>query len=496
MLDEKLKKYGKSNIYPFHMPGHKRRSPDEIDPYRIDITEIEGFDNLHSAAGIIKEAQERAAALYGARRSFYLINGSTCGLLAAVCASAGRRQRILVARNCHKAVYHAIALWELSADYLYPKLTESRIAGQVTPESVEDALSKSAQKADGKRCPYAAVVITSPTYDGVVSDIKSIADIVHSYQIPLIVDEAHGAHFGLSPHFPASAVSLGADIVIQSLHKTLPSYTQTALLHLCSDRVPAEAIEKYLDIFETSSPSYILMAGMEKCIRLLTCEKENLFASYWKKLSAFYEKTAELQYLRVGKPSDFPREEAYAFDPSKILIFTDRTAMNGKELYDRLLADYRLQLEMAAPNYVTAMTSIMDTQEGFDRLAGALEEIDRELKERQKQNRAASDKWKRFHEIYTRQEQVCRISEAEALESEAVGLSEAKGGISADFLYLYPPGIPLLAPGERITGENIENIEFCRKMGLEVAGLDADGKIRIISHTFFPKRHTDFTFPS
>lgn len=499
MLDEKLKSYGKSNIYPFHMPGHKRRRVDDVDPYQIDITEIEGFDNLHSASGIIKEAEKRAAELYGAKRSFYLVNGSTCGLLAAICAAVGRRQRVLIARNCHKAVYHALSLWELSADYLYPEITESGIAGQITAKQVRKALSGgmhttageavtgSGQQAEGQACPYAAVVITSPTYDGVVSDIEAIAKIVHSYRIPLIVDEAHGAHFGLSPYFPASAVEKGADIVIQSLHKTLPSYTQTALLHLGSSLVPERSVEKYLDIFETSSPSYILMAGMEKCIRLLRREKTSLFAEYWEKLSRFYARTEALTCLRVVKPSDFTREEAYAFDPSKILIFTNGTKMTGKELYDRLLADYGLQMEMASKDYVLAMTSIMDTQEGFERLAEALMEIDEELgmcegnEKIPGNNRADRNFSNGLNLIYKRQEQVYRISEAEAIASEEVSVSEAAGRVSADYIYLYPPGIPLLAPGERITEENVRDIISCRDSGLEVIGVNAVGKIETVS---------------
>jgi arginine/lysine/ornithine decarboxylase len=475
MLDIELKRYGKSDIYPFHMPGHKRQPvgtgemtdvADSAASYRIDITEIDGFDNLHNPTGILKEAQERAAVLYGAKQSYYLVNGSTCGLLSAICAAVGRRQKVLVARNCHKAVYHALSLWELSADYLYPKVAGNGIAGQIAPEDVERALAQGD--------PYAAVIITSPTYDGVVSDIATIAEIVHAYDIPLIVDEAHGAHFGLSPHFPASAVSLGADLVIQSMHKTLPSYTQTALLHLCSSRVSAAAVEKYLDIFETSSPSYILMAGMEKCIRLLADEKESLFDAYWEKLSRFYQQTESLQYLRVGRPSDFSAEEAYAFDPSKLLIFTGDSGMTGKELYDRLLGEYHLQMEMVSRDYVLAMTSVMDMQEGFDRLAAALAEMDGKVDERNGSVELHADTF------YVPQQQECRISEAESAENEAVSLSKAAGRTSAVYVYLYPPGIPILAPGERITEKTIADLFSCREMGLEVIGLADGGKIRCL----------------
>ena len=229
MLEQKLNELEQSDIYPFHMPGHKRAFLPFANPYAIDITEIEGFDNLHHATGILQEAQQKAADLYGAKKTYYLVNGSTCGLLAAISAAVPRGEKILVARNCHKAVYHAMYLRQLVPVYLYPEDTAYGIQGQVTPQMVRKQLEQTPD--------IRAVVITSPTYDGVVSDIKNIADTVHAYGIPLIVDEAHGAHFGFSPEFPENATRLGADAVIMSVHKTLPAFTQTALLHLCSDRI-------------------------------------------------------------------------------------------------------------------------------------------------------------------------------------------------------------------------------------------------------------------
>ena len=213
MLEQKLNELEQSDIYPFHMPGHKRAFLPFANPYAIDITEIEGFDNLHHATGILQEAQQKAADLYGAQKTYYLVNGSTCGLLAAISAAVPRGGKILVARNCHKAVYHAMYLRQLVPVYLYPEDTAYGIQGQVTPQMVQKQLKQTPD--------IRAVVITSPTYDGVVSDIQSIADIVHAYGIPLIVDEAHGAHFGFSPEFPENATRLGADAVIMSVHLSL-----------------------------------------------------------------------------------------------------------------------------------------------------------------------------------------------------------------------------------------------------------------------------------
>lgn len=285
-LLEKLQEYRAEDMYPFHMPGHKRKPLPFPNPYSIDITEIDGFDNLHHAEGILKEAQERAADLYGSKECFYLVNGSTCGLLAAICAATKKRDKVLVARNCHKAVYHALYLNELQAEYIYPVITKSGIQGQIEPEQVKKALLLNPD--------IAAVILTSPTYEGVVSDINAIAGIAHERGIPLIVDEAHGAHLGFGAGFPENAVRQGADAVIMSLHKTLPSFTQTALLHLCSERIDKDAVKMYLGMFETSSPSYLFMAGMDSCIRVVKEQGNILFSDYRKLLDDFYREVADL----------------------------------------------------------------------------------------------------------------------------------------------------------------------------------------------------------
>ena len=204
-LYKELEDYSHKDYYPFHMPGHKR-NPFSVDgefPFERDITEIEDFDNLHHPEGIIKEAQEAAARLYHVKESFYSVNGSTAALLAAISASVKKGGQILMARNCHKSVYHALYLRDLHPTYIYPQLYENLgISGGISPSRVERALEENKE--------IEAVLITSPTYDGVVSDIRGIAEIAHQYNIPLIVDEAHGAHFRFSDYFPVSAAGRSA----------------------------------------------------------------------------------------------------------------------------------------------------------------------------------------------------------------------------------------------------------------------------------------------
>lgn len=456
MLEQKLRELEQSDVYPFHMPGHKRTWLPFANPYAIDITEIEGFDNLHHATGILREAQQKAAELYDTKKAYYLVNGSTCGLLAAISAAVTRGGKILVARNCHKAVYHAMYLWQLVPVYLYPKDTPYGIQGQVTPQMVQKQLEQTPD--------VQAVVITSPTYDGVVSDIQKIADIVHRYQIPLIVDEAHGAHFGFSLEFPENATRLGADAVIMSVHKTLPAFTQTALLHLCSERIAENKIEQFLGIYETSSPSYILMAGIEKSLQMIEKEGKDLFVAYSRRLAGFREKTKDLKTLRVLGPADFSKKDAFSFDPGKLLLLTGNS-MSGQKLQEILLQEYGLQMEMASGNYVTAMTSIMDTDEGFTRLSDALECIDGTVHKKEETSEISP------REIYREQKTVMTIDQALDAEQKTVRLEEAAGAVSGDYVYLYPPGIPILVPGEAIDVQTAETIRHCIRLGLEVEGL-------------------------
>lgn len=463
MLDTKLRNYADTDTYPFHMPGHKRNMDGFENPYNIDITEITGFDDLHHADGIIKEAQQRAAKLYGADRCYYLVNGSTCGILSAISATTKKGDKIIVARNCHKSVYHALYLRELQPVYVYPEVSDYNIQGQIRKEDIQEILE---QNTDIK-----AVIITSPTYDGVVSDIAEIAKLVHAYNIPLIVDEAHGAHFGLDESMPQDAINLGADCVIVSIHKTLPAFTQTALLLVNEGKADCQKIEEFLDIYETSSPSYILMAGIEKCIRIMTENSKELFAVLNQNLDGFYKKMQALQKLHVLIEEDF-KDKAFEFDRTKILISTENTDITGHQLKEILTDRYQIELEMSCENYALAIATVMDEEDGFRRLAEALIEIDSNCNI---QKTSCS-----IREIYTKPERKYEIHEIDNFSKEKVSLQQAEGKISSEYIYFYPPGIPILVPGERINIQNIKAIEEAIAQGIEVYGLTENKMIFIL----------------
>ena len=404
-LYKKLESYGQSDYYPFHMPGHKRNRASSADDFLFerDITEISGFDNLHHAEGILKEAQEYAAQIYGTKKCFFSVNGSTAALLAAVSASVKKGGKILVARNCHKAVYHALYLRELQPVYIYPHEDQRLgINGGISPERVERYLEENTD--------VQAFLLTSPTYDGVVSDIKTIAEVVHRHKIPLIVDEAHGAHLHYSKYFPVSAADLGADIVIQSFHKTLPSMTQTAVLHICSD-----------------------MADVEK--------------------------------IKLIEGSMIEGSGIYDFDRSKLLFSTVGTSVNGHLLHQILRDRYHIEMEMAAEKYVLGIAAVGDTEEGFERLCTAIEEIDAEIQQTDESEES------QYHTSHARMTQLMTISQAVDAQQRRYSLKESVGKVSAEFAYLYPPGIPIIVPGEQITGQFVRNVRRYMEQGLEVQGL-------------------------
>lgn len=512
-LLERLTEYAGSDAYPFHMPGHKRREiPDGIpggfpDPYGIDITEIDGFDNLHHAEGILKDAMETAAAIYGADRSWYLVNGSTCGILSAVFVATENGGKILTARNCHKVVYHAICLNRLEAEYLYPEeITEFGINGGIRAEDVRKALEKDAMRCAGnsgdvrgKITKIQAVLITSPTYEGVVSDIRAIADVAHEYGIPLIVDEAHGAHLEYADQchsFPKSALEYGADIVIQSLHKTLPCFTQTAILHVKGKLVDQDRISRYLSMFQTSSPSYLFMAGMERCIRYMDGDGRNGMVRYEKRLEHFMERMEGLQVLEVLDREICGKYRTVAgWDPSKIVVSTMRAEdFHGEELAETLRRKYHLEMEMTAPEYVIAMTSLMDTEEGFERLGTALLEIDGALRRRmdpdQQKEKGEPKEKERCETPEATESKVSHpirrmlICEAMDADTERTAFQDTVGKVSAEFVYLYPPGIPIIAPGEVFTDAIVEKIMAYKAAGLLVQGpADPDADVILTCQT-------------
>lgn len=552
-LYKKLKEYSQTDMYGFHMPGHKRK-PLLHHCYEIDITEIDGFDDMHHPEGLLKEFQSYMKEIYHTKGSYFLVNGSTGGILAAISGAVELGGELLAARNCHKSVYNVAFLRNLKTHYLYPQYDENwGCFTHISPEDVEKSMEKYPS--------CKAVMIVSPTYEGVVSDVAAIAEVVHRHGGILIVDEAHGAHFPYLEDFPKSAVDCGADIVIQSVHKTLPALTQTALLHVCGSDALQKKVEQYLSIYQSSSPSYVFLSSIEECVLWMEEHKNTIGKAYSRDLKRLRQQIAGLQQIELYQPKaqeniqhpdentankdrvcrsventymtdknvkntdqageiqKNPYKHFCPYDQGKLVLRVRNMENSGKWLYEQLLEEHHIQLEMSLPGYCIAMTSIMDSQEGFERLFHALYTLDQSIVADQAarknafhavvnqgsavhqhnadcNKKAADDQVTAVHErencssskadIPLRQalenEFVYTAYEAGQLPSEAIPLIQCEGRISQETAYVYPPGIPIIVAGERFSGTCVQVLQQYCQYGFEIRGIQNSqdtGKIRV-----------------
>ncbi len=478
-LYEKLMAYGASGYYGFHMPGHKRHMGGTGIPYQIDITEIEGFDDLHHPQknGILVQAQERAARLYKADETHFLINGSTAGILSAISGCTRPEGQILLARNSHRSAYHAAGLSKLQIWYIYPQfLEELWINGGILSEDVEKSLAEHRE--------IQAVFITSPTYEGICLNVRAIAETCHKYGVPLIVDQAHGAHFPFSSYFPEDALTAGADVVIQSVHKTLPALTQTALLHMQGELVDRERLHYYLSVYQSSSPSYVLMASIDNCMEQIEQQGQTLFAAYTKRLENFRDSCGKLKRLKLVGKEIIGRAGIWDFDNSRLVIYAQKNEISGYELSRRLLMQYRLQMEMATNLYVTGISSVSDREEDFWQLNHALYELEYSLDTDKRTKRIDQPGDGRNYEL-SKTTSALPLGMALEQEKEWLGVSQCQNRICGAYLYLYPPGIPLVAPGEILTEQICSILKTSVAAGHRLHGLDSNGRIAVLKESSF-----------
>ncbi len=467
-LYQRLLEYGERDLYPCHMPGHKRNAYGELplEFARIDVTEVEGTDDLHEPEGILLDAQRHAARLCHAEESFFLVGGSTAGILAAISAAVPRGGKILMARGSHRSAYHAVYLRELNPAYLYGTILEPfDLCEAVRPEEVERGLE---EHPDAE-----AVFLVSPTYEGRLADLKRIAEIVHERNLPLIVDEAHGAHLGWSPVTAPSAMECGADLAIQSTHKTLPAPTQTALLHCSGNRVDRGKLRRFLRIYQTSSPSYPLMAGIDNALRLMEEQGGELLSELNRRYDIMMTELSECKNLAF-----LPTDPVHQ-DPGKLVI-SGKGQISGKDIA-AFLRENGIETEMALTSYCLAMFTVGDTAEGYRRMTEVLKKLDQKLDQEAKAPRLPAA-GQILSELFTRAnapKQIQNPAEGWDAEAEYVPAKDAEGRIAADFLYLYPPGTPILVPGEEIGARQLQAMETCLQLGLEIRGLDENSGIPV-----------------
>jgi len=410
--------------HPFHMPGHKRNTAlfPALSAER-DITEINGADNLHYPVGIIKNAMDTAASLWGAASSYFLVNGSTCGILAGLATLCKRGDKVLVARNCHRSVFHGLEILGLAPVYILPQyISDLGVYGAMEVNTVATALEAHPD--------IRTLVITSPTYEGVISDLSAICAICHSRGVTVLVDEAHGAHLDLSPHFVGGSVAAGADISVQSLHKTLPALTQTAILHVNTTAVDAERLMHKLRVFETSSPSYLLMQSAEHSVE--AAKDKTMFDRWAALIAEFKQSIACLKHIKLAL-------QDCKHDSSKLVfVGVDGVTLSG------FLRQRGIEPELADRTHLIAMTGPGNTKEDFNALAAALKAADALL---------PPVKSAAVPPPFCHGEAFCGIERALELPSAALPVAECIGRVAAEYVWAYPPGIPILIPGERIKAD-------------------------------------------
>ncbi len=455
---------------PFHMPGHKRNGKFGYlsGVERIDVTEIEGTDNLHDARGVLKAAMEYAADVYKTKETRFLVNGSTCGIFAGMRTLARRGDKVIVARNCHKSVINAVEVLGLVPEYVLPQYLEKYgIYASVSPNAVEELLKTTGAK---------LVVITSPTYEGILSDVKAISSVCHAHGATLFVDEAHGAHLGLDSHFAGSAREQGADLVVNSLHKTMPSLTQTAVIHVCSDKVDIRRLEESLAIFETSSPSYVLMSSIDECVRYTRHNPEMLY-KWAMRVFALRDELSRFDNVKLLSREILSAEDSarvFGIDETKLVFLLGDSSLTGVEFSDKLRQPYGIELEMASRDYAIAMTGAGDTKEMYSALLAAVGEIDKSAKP----SGASGRRMTRANFAFLPQK-AFNPYQIDCLSVEPVNMLDSIGRVSAENVWAYPPGAPILVKGEIMSKDTAELLVELLRCGVNLSSSMRDFPDRI-----------------
>lgn len=452
----------------FHMPGHKGSAifkkygyEEYLDNFvDCDITEIPGADNLFQAEGIIKETMDKYSRLYDVEHSYLQINGTSGGIIASILATVKPGRKLIMARNCHKSVFNALTLGNIKPVYAKPELIEEHgILGAVSPEEIQRCIDGNPE-AD-------AIILPSPNYYGICSDIKAIADVAHKAGKVLIVDQAHGAHlkffhkFGYGEGMPMAAEACEADLVINSIHKTLASLTQSAVLNLNSKLVDRYVLEDKIQAIESTSPSYVLMSFLDINADLLNDHGDQAMKEWRDAIDYFYEEAKAIKGLKLMNAGNM--------DITKINLDMSALGIDGARL-EQLLMEKGIFSELYTGDVLMLMTGIGNTKKHMDRTLEALREIAAGGKSIEPSD---AERRKAYHvpaagKLYD-----------VPMDKEFVTMDDAAGKICAGSIIPYPPGIPFVCPGEEITADIIRYIKALRTDGEKVIGVNDKGEILV-----------------
>ncbi|TMV44250.1 aminotransferase class I/II-fold pyridoxal phosphate-dependent enzyme [Paenibacillus mesophilus] len=464
----------------FHVPGHK--SGKGLLPaaaifrevMSIDLTEITGLDDLHHPEGAIRDAQQLAAACFGAEETFFLVNGSTVGNLAAILSLCDQGDTLIVQRNVHKSVIHGLMLAGAKAVFLSPRYDPaSGLPAGIGTEQVELAL---------QRYPEAkGVLITNPNYYGMGVDIRKLAALAHAHGKPLLIDEAHGAHYGFHPALPDSALACGADLVVQSTHKMLGAMTMGAMLHIRGSRIDRERVRNRLSMLQSSSPSYPIMASLDASRCLLQTVGRSWLDLGLSVVERFEKSLERWPWFRAI--SRAPTEAYETKDPFKVAIADATATLSGFQLRDEL-ERRGVMTEMADPCHVLLVFSFASETRDADMLIGALEHISARFELSGKEISLSPEVAMKNAPYHSGVSAPVPFRMNALTATKETPVSEAAGEIAAEMVIPYPPGIPVLYPGELITEQTVQDLRALAAMGAKFQGVSDPlfRKIRVFLH--------------
>ncbi|EHG22244.1 hypothetical protein HMPREF9334_00280 [Selenomonas infelix ATCC 43532] len=459
-IQEALERMKRARLVPFDVPGHKRgRGNPELAAFLgsacldVDVNSMKMLDNLCHPVSVIRDAERLAAEAFRAAHAFFMVSGTTGSVQAMVLSAVGRGDKIIMPRNVHRSAINALILCGAVPIYVNPGIDD--ILGIALGMRVEDVAAAIARHPDAK-----AVFVNNPTYYGICSDLHTITELAHAHGMKVLVDEAHGTHLYFSDRLPVAAMDAGADMAAISMHKSGGSLTQSSLL-LCSDSMPLGYVHQIINITQTTSASYLLLASLDISRRNLALRGREVIDKIID-LVAY----ARDEINAIGDYYAYGRElingaAVFDFDTTKLSIFTRPTGLAGIEVYDILRDDYDIQTEFGDIANLLAYVSVGDRPKDIERLVAALAEIRRNYRK---------DPSKTLKMEYIDPVIVCGPQDAFYAEKESLPIAKSCGRICSEFVMCYPPGIPILAPGEQITEEILTYIRYAKKKGCQITG--------------------------
>ncbi|WP_414042403.1 aminotransferase class I/II-fold pyridoxal phosphate-dependent enzyme [Macrococcus sp. EM39E] len=472
-----LKVYEHEQVTSFDVPGHKRGLDKDyrLNYYgnrtlRHDINSMPRLDNFDHPTGVILDAQQLMADLFLADDAHFLLNGTTSGIQAMILSTCKPKDKLILPRNVHKSVLNAMALADVTPIYLIPEFdTTFGIAHNVSVKSVEEAIQK---HPDAR-----AILLMNPTYFGAVSELKVITELAHQHNIPVLIDEAHGAHFRFSSNLPMSSMEAGADMAATSLHKTGGSFTQTSVLLVRGTRVNLHKVKSVVNMLTSTSASYLLMSSLDIARQHLALNGQSRIEHNLKLVRNFKQRINQVPGFHMIDSDAFYKNYHQQLDVTKLTIYIDHALdLSGFEVYHLLRDQYDIQMELAEPNIIMGIVSFMDNEDGLNKLFNALVDISRNH---------FNPKQQVIPPILKQMdipEQMMGLRDVFYAEKKSVPLNEALNEICAESLMIYPPGIPILMAGERITQKTIDYWSFINNQPIIKIGAENKNEVFIIDH--------------